>query len=239
MKSKIENASLTDLQNGWSYDNKSKIYNCLFCNAKYEEGDIYAFEKRLVEAGKAIELHIKEKHGTIFENLLSADKAQSGLTDTQKEFLVNYHSGMSDQEIAEKMNITASTVRYQRYNFREKAKQAKLILAINALIEQKEKEKAQVPVRVLSESEKMTETLFHSVSPLVLKTFDFGKNKEKKRLFILETIAKQFEKGRKYTEKEINAVLKEIYSDYATIRRALIDCGFMGRTGDCREYWVT
>lgn len=36
----------------------------------------------------------------------------------------------------------------------------------------------------------------------------------------------------------MNAVLKEIYNDYATIRRALIDGGFMERAGDCREYWV-
>ena len=35
-----------------------------------------------------------------------------------------------------------------------------------------------------------------------------------------------------------NSVLKLIYEDYATIRRYLIEYGFMERTNDCKEYWV-
>lgn len=237
MKNKFENADITDLQNGFFYDNKAKIYTCLFCNTQYEEGDIYTFGHRLVNANKAIKLHIAEKHGTVFENLLSMDKAQTGLTDTQKEFLGNYYNGLPDKKIAENMNISESTVRYQRYNFREKAKQAKLILALYELLGEQE-QKTKSLSQPVSDSEKMLLQLFDSVSPLILKTFDFRKNKDKKRLFIMETIVKQFEKGKKYTEKEINAVLKGIYSDYATIRRSLIDYGFMERTGDCREYWV-
>ena len=236
-ENKMEIASSMDLQNGFLHDD-GKIYACLFCSAKYEEGEVYAFGKRLVDAGKAVKLHIEEKHGTVFENLLASDRAKAALTETQREFLANYHSGMGDGEIAEKMTISASTVRYQRHSFREKAKQAKLVLALYNLVEQKEKEKAALPAKTPSESEKMLEALFDSVSPLVLKTFDFKKNREKKRLFILETITKQFEKGIRYTEKEVNASLKAIYPDFATIRRSLVDCGFMERTGDCREYWV-
>jgi len=137
MKNKNERIGVIDLKNGFLYDDKRKIYTCLFCNMQYEEGYIYTFDNRLVIANKIIKLHITEKHGTVFGNLLSKDKAQTGLTDTQKEFLENYYSGMSDKEIAEKMNITASTVRYQRHNFREKVKQAKLILALSELLEEK------------------------------------------------------------------------------------------------------
>ncbi|MEG2739993.1 DUF2087 domain-containing protein, partial [Clostridium sp.] len=29
-----------------------------------------------------------------------------------------------------------------------------------------------------------------------------------------------------------------IYEDYATIRRALVEYGFMKRSNDCSSYWV-
>jgi hypothetical protein len=196
-----------------------------------------------------MKLHIQDTHGDVFNNLLDTDKTQTGLTDTQKEFLKNYYNGMnydegiSDKDIAEKMNISASTVRFQRYNFREKAKQAKIILALAELLEEMEakhkvwKEKEGKSAKPADENEKMLEVLFESISPLVLKTFDFGKRKEEKRLLVLNTIAKQFEKDKKYSDKELNAKLKEIYADFATIRRSLIDYGFMERTDDGRQYW--
>ena len=79
---------------------------------------------------------------------------------------------------------------------------------------------------------------FSPVSPLVLKTFNFKKQKTEKRIFILQTIVKHFEQDKKYTHLEITSILKNIYEDYATIRRALIDFGFMDRTDDLNEYWV-
>lgn len=232
MKNKIENASVHELKSGFAYDNKTKVYTCLFCAAQYEDGIIYTFGNLLADANKAARLHISEKHGSVFENLISADKAQSGLTDTQKDFLRNYYNGMSDKEIAEKMNISASTVRFQRYNFREKAKQARTVLALYELLE----EKINNSIKTVSEEDKALENFFDSVSPLVLKTFNV---KEKNKLLILQTIVKQFERGRKYTEKEVDATLKQIYDDHATLRRSLIDYGLMARTANCSEYWVT
>ena len=238
---KIENATYTDLKNGYllteRFFDKAQIYTCLFCHTGFDEDDIYTFGKLTVNGKKAIKLHIKKEHGHVFRNLLALDKSMTGLTDTQKDFLLNYYGGMSDKEIAEKMNISESTVRYQRYNFREKVKQAKVILAMSELLEH-ELILWGNPAPV-DENTKMLETLFTSLSPLVLKTFfELGKNKEEKRMLIMKTIINQFEKDKKYTEKEVNTILKEIYDDYATIRRSLIDYGFMERTGDCREYWV-
>lgn len=43
---------------------------------------------------------------------------------------------------------------------------------------------------------------------------------------------------KKVTLKEINRVLKRIFEDYATIRRALIEYGFIDRSNDCTKYWV-
>lgn len=40
------------------------------------------------------------------------------------------------------------------------------------------------------------------------------------------------------TEKDINKILKRVYEDYVTIRRALIEYGFIERSNDCSTYWV-
>lgn len=63
-------------------------------------------------------------------------------------------------------------------------------------------------------------------------------SKEKRKLIVLQNIIERFELGRTYSEREINEVLKTIYGDFATIRRALIVYGFMNRSKDCAEYWI-
>lgn len=63
-------------------------------------------------------------------------------------------------------------------------------------------------------------------------------SKEKRKLIALQHIVKRFEQNKIYTEKEVNEVLKLIYSDYVTIRRYLIEYGFMKRNNECTEYWV-
>ncbi|MFE0442266.1 MULTISPECIES: DUF2087 domain-containing protein [Aerococcus] len=45
-------------------------------------------------------------------------------------------------------------------------------------------------------------------------------------------------KNRIYSEKEVNEILKPIYTDFAIIRRSLIDYGFMEHNQDCTEYWI-
>lgn len=55
--------------------------------------------------------------------------------------------------------------------------------------------------------------------------------------FIMEKIAQSFEWGRIYDEKEVNAILKTIYDDTATLRRKLIDLKLMER--EHGRYWLT
>ena len=40
-----------------------------------------------------------------------------------------------------------------------------------------------------------------------------------------------------FTEKEVNAILRRFHVDTATLRRTLIDYGFMDREGDGTKYW--
>lgn len=57
----------------------------------------------------------------------------------------------------------------------------------------------------------------------------------KKQLVIIEEFAKLFESNRKYTEKEVNAILEPLYADFITLRRDLIDVRLLAR--DHGIYW--
>jgi len=62
--------------------------------------------------------------------LLHSDTRYNTLTDKQIELLSLYHSGMSEDEIAKNLGMSVSKVKRQRFLLQEKAKQAKLYLAI-------------------------------------------------------------------------------------------------------------
>lgn len=64
--------------------------------------------------------------------------------------------------------------------------------------------------------------------------FEYGTLKSipaqrKKEKIILEEIGKDFESGRKYSEKEINDIIMKYHSDYCTIRRDMISEGILNR----------
>ncbi|GAA1070388.1 DUF2087 domain-containing protein [Nocardiopsis composta] len=56
-----------------------------------------------------------------------------------------------------------------------------------------------------------------------------------KRLVLLDHVARTFEPGLRYTEPEVNAMLRAFYSDHALLRRSLVDEGFLDRDGS--HYW--
>ncbi|MCL1829944.1 MAG: DUF2087 domain-containing protein [Oscillospiraceae bacterium] len=236
-------ATIEEIKQGYVQDDR--VISCLFCKQQYQKGDIYRFSERLVDANGAIQQHLIESHISVFDVLASEDKKLTGLTITQKEYLSYFYVGISDREIADETNTVPSTVRYQRYSLKEKAKQARVFLAIYELMEEKQRgqtntKNQSIPTSVRhntteEESYRIIENFFSSMKPLVLKTFS---SKEKKKLVILQVIAEQFEKERRYTEKEVNDILKAIYDDYVTLRRYLIEYGFMERTQDCSEYWL-
>lgn len=66
--------------------------------------------------------------------------------------------------------------------------------------------------------------------------FEYGKLKSipsqrKKELICLEEIAKSFEVGKAYEEKEVNTAIEAYYEDYCTLRRDMISEGIMKREG--------
>ena len=60
---------------------------------------------------------------------------------------------------------------------------------------------------------------------------------ERKFNVVLRYVLAAFEAGREYSEKEVNAVLKDFNPDFATLRRGLIDRRWLERERDGRVYW--
>jgi len=53
----------------------------------------------------------------------------------------------------------------------------------------------------------------------------------RKRTIVLEEFLASFEPGREYAEREVNERIAPLYVDYCTIRRMLVDQGYMTRKG--------
>lgn len=71
--------------------------------------------------------------------------------------------------------------------------------------------------------------------------FEYGKLKSipaqrKKEKICLEEIAKSFEAGKKYSEREINIIIADYNDDFCTLRRDMISEGILERDG--AVYWL-
>ena len=242
--------SLEELKKGYRFDKETDSYICCCCEQRFQAGQIFQIVDNFYAAEHAVAKHINLIHSGNLRQLLSSETKYNTLTDNQKELFLLFHAGKSDKEMAKKLDVSEATIRRQRFTFREKAKQAKFYLAVyEQVFENKSTTESQmIPIHnnatyvddryLITEQEKqhILESFFTSLDPLVLKTFS---SKEKKKVVILGKIAEQFDKKKQYTEKEVNQILKPIFEDYMTIRRYLIMYGFMDRTRDGANYWLS
>jgi predicted transcriptional regulator len=58
-----------------------------------------------------------------------------------------------------------------------------------------------------------------------------------KRLVVLDYVVQEFEPGRHYSEREVNARLARWFDDVASLRRYLVDEGLLGREPGGGAYW--
>ncbi|WP_336771434.1 DUF2087 domain-containing protein [Paenibacillus sp. MMO-58] len=245
---------LNDLKNGFYYDAAKEQYVCLVCGAAFEQGAVYrvpGIEDRMYEARKFAAFHLEAEHGSMLEQLLELDKKTTGLTDLQKDLIRGFAAGLSDAEMVKRTGAgSASTIRNHRFVLKEKAKQAKLLLAIFELMEKGVLSDAPkfVPVHATAtqvderyvmteeENDKLLKQYFPQGPDGPLSVFP---RKEKRKIAVLRHIASYFEKDKKYKEKEVNELLKRFWEqDYVTVRRYMIEYGFMDRTDDCSLYWI-
>lgn len=241
------NASIEEMKRG--YIEQTRHYICLLCDHKTEKGLIYPEEGLFFDAERYMRRHIEIVHYSVFDHLISLDKKWTGLTEHQNRLLQLFYEGNSDAQVQKKMDIgSASTIRNHRFVLKEKERQSRVLLALMELLKEKDKQ----PVEPVSPS------LFHGaehalydVTPeerekILRKYFPNGteghlssfSRREKHKWVVLEEIAKRFEMGRTYHEKEINQILQDVYPDHVTLRRYLIDFGFLERKSDGSEYWL-
>lgn len=220
------------------------LFQCLYCDQTFDDRFVYPINgsnSQMARAEGAMIYHLKHEHDGSFNALLNLDKNQTGLSDTQKNFLNLFSKGIDDQEIAEQLNITTSAVRNYRFKFKEKKRQAKILLALLESID--EKEKIDFAANSLIDSdERFVSTKKEREKVFNVFLDDQGRatqipKKEKKRIILIQKLAENFVPERHYTEKEINAIISEMFTDYVTIRRYLIEYGILGRTVDGTIYW--
>ena len=227
-------------------------YVCTICGKEFRKGLIYSIEDKLFDAFGAVNEHHSSEHGYTVDYILSQDITLSGISEVQQQILRLMSEGKDDKSIAQILGIAQSTVRNHRFKLREKEKQAKFFLALMQSLE----EKTQRPIRQADSG--LIEEIHQSATMIddryniteedkekTIKTYMKENGslkqfpaKEKKKIILLREIMKNFQPNRDYDENEVNQVLEGIYSDFPTLRRALIEYGFMERSIDCSVYKV-
>lgn len=86
-----------------------------------------------------------------------------------------------------------------------------------------------------AEEEAVRQAYFESTEPLVLSNMPA---KQKRQYIVIGIISQVFDPQKQYSEKEVNAILKPIWFDYVSLRRALIDYRWMSRSTDGSVYQI-
>ncbi|WP_346917499.1 DUF2087 domain-containing protein [Clostridium sp.] len=241
---------MEDLKRG--YIQQGDTVKCLICGKTFQLGKVYMIDEEFYESWKAAELHIRNTHNSMLEYLLNMNGSFTGVSDVQREVLKLFAEGISDKEIASRLGVATSTIRNHRYKLREKEKQSKLYLVMMELLDESTNKKiTKLDKGVICDAHKTATTLDYRFNITNEEKIQVIQNyinedgslksypsKEKKKIIVLEQIMRSFTTGKVYSEKEINRILSRVYEDYATVRRALIEYGFLSRSNDCKSYWV-
>ncbi|EOH90227.1 DUF2087 domain-containing protein [Enterococcus pallens] len=231
--------TIEDYQNGYRY--QAGIFSCLYCKQQYEEGYIYPIDDKQAVAQRAMIHHLNTEHAGALGSLIAQRKEISGLSEIQQEILELFARKLSDSVIAQRMGISTSTVRNHRFKLREKEKQAKVFLSIMSLLNEE-------PFIPPHRGARMIDERYH-ITPeernKVLATYftEEGRltslpSKEKRKVIVLTKIVERFDTSKNYSEAAVNEILQLVNEDFVTLRRYLIEYGFMNRTKDGQSYWV-
>jgi len=246
MNENIFNYSISDIKKG--YLDKDDKYVCLICGETVEKGIIYPKDDMFYEAERFMKLHIESAHGSVFEWLIEMNKSVTGLSQHQSKLLKLFYSGMSDEEVKNEMGIgSSSTIRNHKFVLREKERQAKIFLVLMELLKEGADKAYNMKSRISSASKGRRNDLTQEEKDKIIERyFPEGVNgplkevsmREKSRIVVLEQLAGRFQKDKIYSEKEVNEILKEAFPDFVTLRRYLIEYGFMDRKNDGSQYWI-
>jgi len=244
----VNHASIAQLTCGYAGDERR--HHCLYCGYSTRRGQIYREGEDLVDAELALQRHITATHGSPFEALLATGKKGTGLSDIQRALLQHFHDGLADKEIQPLAgDVSLSTIRNHRFTLREKTRQAKALVALMELLEREDRDPGSrfidIPGSRRADDERFAITRAE-FDKIIQGHFPEGPEgrmnrmpkKEKRKIAVLIQVLKRFEPKRRYAHKEVDRILATASDDHVTLRRYLVDFGFMDRTADGREYWV-
>jgi len=228
--------TLTALTQGWHHVANER--QCNYCAANWTT------ETPL----STITDHLNTVHGGNLNQLIHLKSRYNSLTAKQQDLLTAFATGIKDQALAEQLQIAAATIRHQKFTFREKAKRAKLYLAIynqvfNSAVFDDEPTIKSKPVSPSIDSQLDTET---ATAEILQSYFDFATEPIKlKQLpqqpatltIVLKRIAVELPVGQPLPLAVLNAYLQPIYFDYSMLRHQLVANGFLKMTPDGANYW--
>ena len=135
LKMEFKELTLEELTRGYVWSEEEQLYLCIFCGDKFEEGLIYSSRGKSVNALRAMQEHIFDEHGSVFECLLNLDKQMNGLSDAQKDVLEGLYYEKDNKAIGKEMGISDATVRTYKFNLQKMKRRARIFLAMMEQIE--------------------------------------------------------------------------------------------------------
>ena len=138
LKMEFKELTLEELTRGYVWSEEEQLYQCIFCGDKMEEGLIYSSRGKSVNALRAMQEHIFDEHGSVFECLLDLDKQMNGLSDAQKDVLEGLYYEKDNKAIGKEMGISDATVRTYKFNLQKMKRRARIFLAMMEQIENEE-----------------------------------------------------------------------------------------------------
>ena len=130
LKMEFKELTLEELTRGYVWSEEEQLYQCIFCGDKMEEGLIYSSRGKSVNALRAMQEHIFDEHGSVFECLLNLDKQMNGLSDAQKDVLEGLYYEKDNKAIGKEMGISDATVRTYKFNLQKMKRRARIFLAM-------------------------------------------------------------------------------------------------------------
>lgn len=155
------------------------------------------------------------------------------------------HEPMYVELIAERLALSPSTVSFHLKKLEAaglvtaKKEQYYTVYSLNAQVLNSTLRELLAPDETAIDLEAQRETAYRQ--KVLDAFFVYGKLKvipaqRKKRLIVLEEIARRFQPGKQYAEREVNLAISELHDDFCTLRRELIIENIMER--DHGIYWL-
>lgn len=134
----IKELTLSELIEGYTTLDNGERYVCIFCGESFEKEMMYQSRGRYVTGKRAVMEHIIDEHGGVFNGLMSLDKQINGFSEMQREILCGMYAEKDNKELAEELDISVATVRTHKFNIQRMKREAKILLACLAQIEDEE-----------------------------------------------------------------------------------------------------